>query len=165
VADAVAAEVVVQVVIGGDGVRVAEVLDDLQRVSERQHLDARDRLDVVGEMLQVTFVVQGRGERVRVGVLGAQDLSTRRLDAGLGLAPAAPDVGGAGDVVEVGGVGELDPEDQVVGGSPVEGDAGRVGPAMLHRLKHARDVTADPVCPVAVAVDDPCDSAHGVSCF
>ena len=39
-----AAEVVIQVVVGGDGVRVAEVLDDLQRVSEDALGMAKDEL-------------------------------------------------------------------------------------------------------------------------
>ena len=48
-------------------------------------------------------------------------------------------------------------------GQPIDRKPRRIWPAVLHRLKHPRDVTTDPVRTVAVAVDDPGDSAHG--CF
>ena len=41
---------------------------------------------------------------------------------------------------------------------PIEGEAGRVWPSVLHRLEHLGHVPPDPVRPVPV--DDPCDSAH-----
>ena len=56
----------VEAVLLGDGLGVAEVLDDLERAAEREHLGVGDVLDEVGEQLQVAVVL----ERDAEGVLG-----------------------------------------------------------------------------------------------
>src|SRR5829696_5358071 len=63
--DAVRAVERLQAVVAGDRLSVADVLDDLQRVAEREHLGAPDVLDAVGERLEVVSVVGERhGHRV-----------------------------------------------------------------------------------------------------
>ena len=47
---------VAEAVLLRDGLGVAQVLHDLERVPERQHLAAGDVLEVVGQALQVAVV-------------------------------------------------------------------------------------------------------------
>ena len=54
----------VEAVLVVHGLGVAEVLDDLERRAEREHLRVRDVLDQVGEELQVAVVVERHAERV-----------------------------------------------------------------------------------------------------
>jgi hypothetical protein len=66
VADRMRAAEVVELVLGADRVRIAEVLDDLERAADREHLRVGDVFDPVGQILEVAVV----GERHAVRVLG-----------------------------------------------------------------------------------------------
>jgi hypothetical protein len=159
VADRVRAGEALEVVLLGDLLGVAEVLDDLQRVAEREHLGVPDVLDPVGELLQVPV---GEREGDAVGVLR---LLLDVVDVGAER-PQAPDdlvlvpVEAVGEL-EVAGrvrIGELVAHDQLVVVRPVERVPRRVGAAVLHGLEHPGHVAPDLMG--AVPVDDPCNSAH-----
>jgi hypothetical protein len=161
VADPVAADELVEVVLGGDGLRVAEVLDDLQRAPDRQHLGAGHVLDAVGERLEVAVVAERDVERVLGALL---ELGVARADDGeppLDLGPVAAQPVVELEVARRVGVGELDAHHPVVRRRAVERVARRVGAAVLHRLEHAGHLRPD--LPLPVAADDPCDAAH--QCF
>jgi hypothetical protein len=85
VADAVGAAEVVEAVLAGHAGRVAEVLDQLERVAHRQDLGALDVLDIVGQRLHVAVEVDAVAEGV-LGHLGAVD----DLDAERGRAARRP---------------------------------------------------------------------------
>ena len=161
VADRVGAGVAAEPVGGGDGVGVAEVLDDLQRVPEREHLGVADPLDRVHQRLQVPVEAEADRHRPR-GPLDRGDLGTGGAQTGLDLAPLALDPLGEVGIV-LARLAQLDVHDVGVGRAPVEGESGRVGPAVLHRLEHRGHVAADLMFAVAVAVDDPGDPAHGLA--
>ena len=74
------------------GLGVAEVLDDLERAPEREHLGLRDVLDEVREQLQVAVVVERDAERVRRLLLDLVDVGAERLEPRLDLdaMPAQP---------------------------------------------------------------------------
>ena len=162
VPDRVRAGEVVQVVAAGDRLRVAEVLDDLERVAEREHLDVGHVLDEVGEPLQVAVV----GHRDAEGVLGLLleilHVRAERCQPALHLGTVSSQPVLVLEVARRVRVGELVPHDHEVRRLTVEGVAGRVGPAVLHRLEHPRHLGPDRV--LAVLVDDPSDSAHGLCC-
>ena len=65
VADRVGAGVVAEPVLGGDGLGVAEVLDDLERVAEREDLGVAHPLDRVDERLQVAVEAEDDRHRPR----------------------------------------------------------------------------------------------------
>jgi hypothetical protein len=157
----VGADEVVEAVVGGDGVGVAEVLDDLQRAPEREHLGAADVLDVVGELLEVAVVVEGQRHRVCRAGVDRLDAGADRADASLDLAALAAQALGELEVLMAVGLRELDVHDVAVGVGAVERVAGRVRAAVLHGLEHARHVAPDLLVAVPVAIDDPCDPAHG----
>ena len=96
VPDPVAADVAVELVGAADGLGVAEVLDDLQRVPQRQHLDAADRLDVVGQRLEVAVVVERRRDRVLVDLLDRRTCAPARAPRLDLAAAAAQPVGDSG---------------------------------------------------------------------
>ena len=64
---------------------VAEVLDDLERAPEREHLGLGDVLDEVREELQVAVVVERDAERVRRLLLDLADVGAERLEPRLDL--------------------------------------------------------------------------------
>jgi hypothetical protein len=141
-----------------DGLRVAEVLDDLQRVPEREHLGAAHVLDAVGERFEVAGVGEVGLERVLGRVLdrvhGRAELPQPALDLALVAREPVVELVVARRV----GVGELDAHHPAVRRRAVERVAGRVGAAVLHRLEHAGHLRSDLTLPVAA--DDACDPAH-----
>ena len=156
--DRVRAPDLLQVVLAGDLLGITEVLDDLERVPEREHLGALDVLDVVGDRLQAAVVAELDAE----GVLGVDvDLVDRRPGLGearLDLAPVALEPLGEAEVAHVVGVGQLAPHHDVRRRPVVERVPGRVRAAVLHGLEHRGHVEPDVV--LAVPVDDSCDSTH-----
>ena len=161
VADGVGAGEVGQVVLVRHRLGVAQVLHDLERVAQRQHLAAGHVLEVVGELLQVAGIGQHRPQRVVGLVLDRLDRCAQLAHARLDLGPVALEPFGELEVARVVGVGQLVPDEDRLRCRPEEGVAGRVGAAVLHRLEHAGHVTADVLR--AVPIDDSCNSAHTVS--
>jgi hypothetical protein len=148
-----------QVVLARDLLGVAQVLDDLQGMPQRQDLAPRDVLQVVRERLQVPVVPDRRAVRVLRLALHAVDVSADlrqpRLDfQAVTLKPLAEF-----EVAVVVRVGQLEPDDHVVGGRPVQRVPGRVGAAVLHGLQHPGHLGPDVA--VTVPVDDAGDPAHG----
>ena len=89
----------------------------------------------------------------------AMDLRAEVLQPGLDAAAMAAQPVAELEVAGRVRVGELVAHDDLaVRGLSVERVAGRVRPAVLHRLEHPRHVEPDRVRPVPV--DDPCDPAH-----
>ena len=158
VTDRVGAGVGGEVVLGGDGLGVAEVLDDLQRAPEREHLGVAHALDRVGEQLQVAVEAEDHGHRAE-GALHRLDLGAGGAHPGLDLVALALDALGELGAV-VGRLAQLHVHDVGVGVAAVEREPGRVGPAVLHRLKHPGHVPPYLALPAAVSVDDPRDPAH-----
>ena len=72
------------------GLRVAEVLDDLQGAAEREHLASGDVLHEVGEQLEVSVVREGDAEGVGRLLLDLVDASAERGQAGLDLDAVTP---------------------------------------------------------------------------
>ena len=127
-----------------DGLGVAEVLDDLERAAEREHLRLGDVLDEVGEQLQVAVVLERDPERVRRLLLDLLDPRAERGEPRLDLdaVPAEPVL--EVEVTRRVRVRELVAHDEVaVLGRPVQRVAGRVRAAVLHRLEHPRHLVAD----------------------
>ena len=145
-------------VLVGDGLGVAEVLDDLQRAPEREHLGVPDPLDGVGQRLQVAVEAEDDRHRARrvldvldpapAARMRASTWSRWRLHALL-------EVG-----VVVGRLAQLHVHDEAVGVAAVERVAGRVRAPVLHRLEHRGHVAPHLALATAVAVDDPGDPAH-----
>ena len=161
VADGVRAPERRQAVGGRHRLGVAEVLDDLQRVAERQHLAAGHILQVVGQGLEVAPVAHAGP----VGVLG---LALDPVDRGADLAQPGFDLQAVAletftelEVAPIVGVGQLEPDDDLVGGRAVQRVAGGVRPAVLHGLQHAGHLGPDVAR--AVPVDDTGDAAHRCS--
>ena len=137
---------------------IAEVLDDLQRVAQREHLAAGHILEVVGERLQVALVAHQRP----VGVLGlgldpvdvGADLAEPRLHLQAVALQAFTEV----EVPRVVRVGQLEPDhDQVA----------RRAEQARTRWSRARDASSTAACGhlrpdvgLLVAMDDACDAAH-----
>ena len=158
--DPVRADEPVESVLLRDLLCVAEVLDYLERVPERQHLRLLNVLDRVRDRLQVAVVVEGDAICVTGLLLDVEAPraagSQARLD--FVLMPLEPLL-----EVEVTGVvrvGELVPHDDLLRDRPVERKARRVGAAMFHRLEHPRHVPSDCVPAAVVLIDDSRDSAH-----
>jgi hypothetical protein len=160
VADRVAADEAVEVVLRGHLLGVAQVLDDLQRAADREHLGAGNVLHAVGQRLEVAVEAERDVERVLGALLvrgvGGADRHEPALDLRAMAAQPVVEL----EVARRVRVGELHAHRVgAVDGRAVEREAGRVGPAMLHRLEHRGHLAADVVRPVPV--DDPCDPAHG----
>ena len=146
-----------------DALGVAEVLDDLERVAEREDLRFRDVLDEVGEELQIAVVRERDPERVRRLLLDLGDACAERREPRFHLGAVAAQALGEVEVPRRVRVRELVPHDEVaVLGGAVERVARRVRAAVLHRLEHARHLVSDGVLR-AVPVDDPSDPTHCVS--
>ena len=92
VADAVSALHLVEVVLRRDRLGVADVLNDFERVPERQNLRVTDRLNLVGERLQVAAVIEreGRGVVGRLVDLGDAGADGAQLAFNLRAAPQQP---------------------------------------------------------------------------
>ncbi len=148
-----------EVVLRGDRLGVAEVLDDLERAPEREHLGVADALDRVGEQLRVAVEAEDDGHRA-VGALDLLDLGAGRAHPRLDLVALALHALRELGVV-VGRLAQLHVHDVAVGVAAVEREPGRVRPPVLHRLQHPGHVAADLAVAAAVAVDDPGDPAHG----
>ncbi len=143
-----------------DGLRVAEVLDDLERATEREHLRLGDVLDEVGEQLEVAVVGERDAERIRRLLLDLVDLGAERGEPRLDLDAMPAEPVRELEVARRVRVRELVAHDEVaVLRAPVERVPRRVGAAVLHRLEHPRHLVPDRVLR-PVAVDDPCDAAH-----
>ena len=158
VADRVRPGELVQLVAARHGLRVAEILDDLERVAEREHLDVGHVLDEVGELLQIAVVLERDPKGVLVLLHERVHLGPERMKAtlDLGPVPAQPVL-----VLEVAGrvgVGELVPHDHEIRRLAVERVARRVRAAVLHRLEHPGHLGPDRM--LTVLVDDSCDSTH-----
>ena len=144
-----------------DGLRVAEVLHDLEGAAEREHLGLGDVLDEVGEELQVAVVLERDPERVRRLLLDVEVPAAERGEPRLhlGAMPAQPIL--EVEVTRRVRVRELVAHDEVaVLRVAVQRVARRIRPAVLHRLEHPRHLVADGVLR-PVPVDDPRNSAHG----
>ena len=76
----------VEAVLAAHGLGVAEVLDDLERATEGEHLGLGDVLDEVGEQLQVAVVVERDAERVRRLLLDLVHARAEPLEPRLDLA-------------------------------------------------------------------------------
>ena len=139
---------------------VAEILDQLERAAEGQHLRALDLLDVRGEPPRVAGIAQAITEGIGRGFgdldgLGA-DLGEHPVDLGLPLPDLLADVVVLGHVLLL---GELEAHDIFVGRRrPIDGEARGVGTAMLEALQHRRHLLAD--AGRAVTVDEAGNSAH-----
>ena len=132
-----------QPVLLGDRHGVTEVLHDLERVPDGEHLAAGDVLDVVDERLQVALVVELDPARVLGDDLDAVQHRPDLAEAGLELEAVALEPLAEVELCGRVGVGELDAHDDAFSRLAVEGEAGRVRAAMLHRLEHPRDLHAD----------------------
>jgi hypothetical protein len=148
----------VEVVLLRDRLRVAEILDDLERAPEREHLAARDVLDEVGDGLQLAVVAERDAEGVLRLVLALDDLRPElrepRLDLTLRAAKTLREL----EVPGIVGVRQRVTHDDQLGQRPVQRVARRVRPPVLHRLEHPRHVAPDVAR--SVAVDHACDPAH-----
>jgi hypothetical protein len=159
-ADAVRAPETAETVLLRDVLGVAEVLDQFERAAEGKHFGPVDALDLGGKLAGVAGVTQAIAERVvrrLVGFerLGAQ-LGEARLDFFLAPADRVANVMIAHEIFLL---RQLQTHDVFVGlRDPVDGEAGRVGTAVLQALKHRRHFLAD--VGGAVAVDEPGNSAH-----
>ena len=162
VADRVGAVEVAQVVAARDGLGVAEVLDDLERVAEREHLDVGHVLDEVGEPLEVAVVLDRDAKRVLGLLLEPLHDGPERGEAPLDLGAVTPQPVLVLEVARRVRVGELVAHDHQVRGLAVERVPRRIGAAVLHRLEHPGHLRPDRM--LTVLVDDSCDSAHVVSC-
>ncbi len=159
--DRVRALEVVEAVLVGDALGVAEVLDDLERVAEREDLRIGDVLDPIGQILQGA-VREVEGDAVGVLGLGLDVVQPRAepTEAVDHLALVALEPLLEVEVARRVGVGERVAHDDapVAVGGTVQRVARRVRAAVLHGLEHARHVAPD-VARV-VAVDDSRDPAH-----
>jgi hypothetical protein len=160
VADGVRALELPEPVLVGDALGVTEVLHDLERLPEREHLAPGHVLEVVRQPLQVAVVAQRRPEGVLGVELDVHDLGAQLAHARLDLGPVALEALGELEVTRVVGVGQREAHEHEVRRGPVEGVPGRVGTAVLHGLEHPRHVGTERTPAVAVPVDDSCDSAH-----
>src|SRR5258708_16700349 len=145
----------------GDALGVAEVLDDLERVAQRQHLAAWHVLHVVGQRLQLAAVAEPHAERVLLVSARGVDLGTELGQPGLDLVPVAFEPVGPAVVADLARVSQLDPHDEQVVRRALQGEAAGVGAAVLHRLKHPGHLTADVAG--SVPVDDAGYAAHVVA--
>ena len=161
VPDPVRTHIAVELVGRPDRVGVAQVLDDLERRAGRQDLGAGNRLDVVGQVLEIAVVVERGDDRVVVDLVDRVDARAGRADARLDLLAPATEPVRVFDVPVRIRVGQLDPHDQVGRRPAVQRVPGRVGAAVLHGLEHPGHVGAQAVGAVAVPIDDPRDPAHG----
>ena len=159
-ADAVRAAESAKPVLLRDPGGVAEILDQLERAAEGQHLGALDLLDIRGEPPRVAGVAQAIAEGIGRGLghldgLGA-DLGQQPIDLGLPFPDLLADVVVLGHVLLL---GELEAHDIFVGRRrPVDRKARRIGTAMLQAFQHRRHLLAD--AGGAVAVDESSNSAH-----
>ena len=158
VSDRVRADVVGKPVLLRHGLGVAEVLDDLERAAERQHLGVANALDGVRQQLQVAVEAEDDGHRPQ-RALDLLDLGAERphprLDLGtLALHPGR-ELGALTSLVQ------LYVHDVGLRMTAVQREAGGVRAAVLHRLEHPRHIAPDGVFVAAVAIDDPGDPAHG----
>ena len=162
VTDGVRAAELVQVVLLADGLGVAEVLDDLEGVTQREHFAVRNVLDLIGDVLEFTRVVERDTEGVIRLLLIRDDLGvesgeTRLYLGTIALQPALELV-----VARRRRVRDGVAHDDVLSRLSVERIPGRIRAAMLHGLQHPGHVLTDVVLPILV--NDSCDSAHGDLC-
>ena len=149
VAESVSAVEAAHAVVVVDLVRAADVLDDLEARADRDHL--RGVLDVVGELADVS--VEARPDPVVAAHPLVLDdaravLGERALDAGDGpvrLLALADEEAKAQLAVQC---------------VSVEGEAGRIGAAMLAAVQHVDEGAAGRVGAAAVLVHDSRDPAH-----
>ena len=160
VADRVRAADLLEPVLARDRLRVAEVLDDFERVAERENLTVGDVLDEVGERLQLAVIVQRDAERVVRLLLDVLHLRAEPQQSLLDQRAMPAQTIVEFEVPRRVRVGELEPHDDQIVRLSVERVAGGVGAAMLHRLEHPRHVESDVVLSAVLAVDDPRDPAH-----
>ncbi len=162
VTDRVGAPELPQPVPVRDRLGVTEVLDDLERAPEGEHLGVAHPLDRIGELLQVAVEPEDERHRAR-RLLDLLDPGPGGAHARLDLAPLPLhppfEVG-----IVLGRLAQLHVHYVRPAPAPaVEREAGRVRPPMLHRLQHAGHVAPDLLLPSAVPVDDPRYPAHGRS--
>ena len=144
VADRVRARELREPVLLVHGLGVAEVLDDLERAAEREHLGLGDVLDEVGEELQVAVVLERDAECVRRLLLDLVDPRAERGEPRLDLDAVPAQAILEVEVTRRVRVRELVAHDEVaVLRAPVQRVAGRVRAAVLHRLEHPRHLVAD----------------------
>ena len=105
----------VEAVLAAHGLGVAEVLDDLERAAEREHLGLGDVLDEVGQELQVALVVERDPERVRRLLLDLVHLRPEAREPGLDLATVQPQPLREAEVARRVRVGELVAHDERAG--------------------------------------------------
>ena len=157
--DAVGALEVAQLVLLVHRLRVAEVLDDLQRVAQREHLAAVDVLQVVGQRLEVTAVPNGGPEGVATGLgLDGGQVRADLGQAGLDLGPIALQLLVHSEATDLVRLSQHEPYDDQVVGRAVHGVTGGVGTPVLHGLEHRGQFGAD--VGRTVAMDDAGDAAH-----
>ena len=158
VADRVRALEAAELVQIGYLLRVAQVLHDLERMTEREDLAAGDVLQVVGQGLQVALVPNLRAIGVLRLALDPIDGCADLVQPGFHLLAMAIEPFLEVEPSRVVGVGELEPDHHEVALRTEQREAGRVRPAMLHRLQHPSHLGPD--VGVAIPVDDACDPAH-----
>ena len=111
-ADAVRALEGAEPVLIGDLGRVPEILDQLERAAEREHLCALDLLDLGGEAARVAGIAQPIAEGVGRGLRDLDGLGAKLGQAVVDLALPLPDL--LADMMVLGqvlGFGELQPHD------------------------------------------------------
>jgi hypothetical protein len=129
-----------------DGLGVAEVLHDLERSAQREHLRFGDVLDEVGEQLQVAVVCERDAKCVGRLLLGLLVPRAEGGQSGLDLDPVPPQAVLEVKVTRRVRVRELVAHDEVaVLGAPVQRVVRGVRAAVLHRLQHPRHLVADRV--------------------
>ena len=162
VADGVRALEVRKRILAADGSGVAQILDQLERLADREDLGALDILDVVDQPPELALVAEEVAKRVLGRLVPLQHLRAHLLEPVID--PASPLADLMVDVKPLPAVlllGDLEAHDVglgVVVSLPVEGKAGRVRTAMPERLQHRGHLLADRA--LLAAIDQPCNSAH-----
>ncbi len=163
VADAVGALELVQGVLVGDAGRIAQVLDELERVAHRQDLGALDILDIVGELLHVAVILNAIAEGIFGDIVLVDDMDAEPGETFLDLGAAALDfVMDVEALRHVFLLGHLEAHHIFVASRlAIDRVARGVGSTMLQRLEHLGHFLTD--VPRSVSVDESGYPAHDLS--
>ena len=162
-ADAVCSPEPAEIVSAGHVGRIAQILDQFERVADRQDLRALDFLHLVGKVLHVAVIGDAVAARIlRRSVLiedGDAELVQQPVNGRLAFGDRPANSRPAAQIFLL---GHLEPHDVFAWpGLAVDREAGRIRAAMLERLQHGGHFPAD--IAGAVAVDQSCNAAHSMS--